>query len=75
MTPGNYYMHEDCLDVCIYILSDHKGKLQVRWVNLGYAGKPFVVHPYIDVIDIPDSKKWFEVTNLINKVRKQPGLP
>ena len=87
MYRRRFWMHENCLDVCIEVLKNWRFKpgvltLKVRWWNLGYSGNPFMIPnesgmPLVETIEIKveDWKKWKCIDDIMHNPRKAPGLP
>lgn len=67
---GQYYMHENAMDVCVKVLSAEPGsnKCTVEWWNLGYTGNPWPLEgegpPQINI-----TSAWRNITELVNKPR------
>lgn len=82
MRAYDYYMHENCMDVCLQIIKvpyrdDKRVKVKAVWVNLGYTGNPYVIHPQPSSYTIlkEDLKHWKNITSKIHDKRTKPGLP
>lgn len=71
MKPYSFYMHENCLDVCIEVLKiqykdSKRVKLKVNWVNLGYVGKPFILQFNRNIeIKREDLVKWKNIDDIL----------
>ncbi len=79
MKRGRYYMHENAMDACIHIIHSYpithtRFSLKVEWVNLGYAGQPWLMYGP-ERLEIKDSGHWRDVTSLIYNPRSESGLP
>lgn len=73
MRAYDYYMHENCMDVCLQIIKvpyrdDKRVKVKAVWVNLGYTGNPYTILK-------EDLKHWKNITSKIHDKRTKPGLP
>lgn len=78
-----FYMHKDMKDVCIEVLVNldqtlRHNMLQVRYWNLGYMGRPWLIQDtpstiFIATQDIPD---WVHLDyELLTTVRFADGVP
>lgn len=79
MKPNRFYMHIDCMDVCIriiksYQISANRFKVKAEWINLGYVGQPYALNE-IQNIDIKDSRLWKDINGSIFRPRTQSGPP
>lgn len=75
MRLNRYYMHENCLDICVYVIRFKDNNPIVLWINLGYVGKPFMTSNMETELTINDINKWHDITEKINVPRTASGLP
>lgn len=63
-----YLMHPNCLDICLKQLE--RGGYE--WWNLGYVGKPWYMQ---DALKPRNLEQWIDITDKVNNVRTEAGLP
>ncbi len=79
MKPGRFYMHEKGMDVAIevlrsYQIDQNRYSLKVRWINLGYAGTPWLAFGP-ERIEITNPDNWRDITSLMHNSRAESGVP
>lgn len=81
MKHDKAYMHPRAMDVylfvrkSLYVSEEDVFLIRGDWYNLGYVGEPWWLDNFADKIKGPDSQNWVDITDKINVVRKEPGLP
>lgn len=78
MKQYTYYMHENSMDVCIFVnhvktLSNGHQIADVSWYNLGYCGFPWLLHE--EVITIKNAQNWVDISDKFMHTRVKSGLP
>lgn len=79
MKQGRYYMHEQAMDVCLYVEKSYRigsGRYSVKAAtyNLGYAGNPWQLDASRRY-EIDDAANWIDVTTRFNNKRTKAGIP
>lgn len=81
---GEFYMHQNALDTCIEIAKIEEDAplptYRVRWWNLGYMGRPFMIEPpsrtYRVIIGPKEAAQWTLLSlEAMTNPRTLPGLP
>lgn len=69
MIPGRYFMHENAMDVCFYVLEVRpNGQSLGMWYNLGYTGNPWPIDE-AGIFEAWINGNWRDVTEKINQPR------
>lgn len=73
---GQYYMHENSMDVCIKIVDATDNEVVYELWNLGYDGAPYLVDANLGKIKVDYLQEWSHIPeHKLYKNRLKSGIP